>query len=449
MQCTTRFLAAAASLSAVAVLTACGGGSSDSSGGGTTTKYSIGVAISGLGSSLSVILQDNGGDNLTANDSGSFTFATQVASGRAYSVTVLTQPTGQTCTVTQGSNTVASANITVAVNCVYNASNASLTGAYTGLFYEINNGSNVPDVFIGTENFSGAGDFTLPTATINLGGMILSNATVNLSGNYDLAANGTSSGNSVVNGGIIGQNANAYIATDIVAGDQPLVGIAVKVGSGLSTASLEGNFTNVNLRYGANGDEGNLSTWTFDGSGNATGTDSSNDSGVITTGAASLSPLTVAANGAITAADGTMGALSPDTNLLVYGVFNSGATPKFGVAVRTGSAMTLTAVSGQYTGADYYGELAGGFAGVTGTVVSVILDGQGNFSGTATANTAGTVSSGSASGTYTVQADGTVTVQGANGIGSYQGAVSADGNAIVLSNMTSGDPPEIVVLFRQ
>ena len=46
-----------------------------------------------------------------------FTFSTAISSGAAYSVTVLTQPAGQSCTVTNGSGT-ASANVTnVQVAC--------------------------------------------------------------------------------------------------------------------------------------------------------------------------------------------------------------------------------------------------------------------------------------------------------------------------------------------
>jgi hypothetical protein len=54
---------------------------------------------------------------------GSFTFATSIASGSAYSVSVFAQPSSpsQTCLVTNGAGTVTSANITnVTVNCVTN-----------------------------------------------------------------------------------------------------------------------------------------------------------------------------------------------------------------------------------------------------------------------------------------------------------------------------------------
>jgi len=84
----------------------------------TTNSYTVGGVVTGLGSGLSVVLQDNGGDNLTVNANAPFTFATQVAYGSAYAVTVLTQPTGQYCTVTGGSGTVPANNVTtVAVSC--------------------------------------------------------------------------------------------------------------------------------------------------------------------------------------------------------------------------------------------------------------------------------------------------------------------------------------------
>ena len=69
--------------------------------------YSVGGTVSGL--SGTVVLQDNGGDNLTVSASGGFTFATALATGSAYDVTVKTNPAGQTCTVANGTGTVGSA----------------------------------------------------------------------------------------------------------------------------------------------------------------------------------------------------------------------------------------------------------------------------------------------------------------------------------------------------
>jgi hypothetical protein len=110
-------------------LTACGGGGTTPP---STTTYAIGGAVSGLSSTTSVILLDNGGDALTVTANGAFTFATSLAGGAAYAVTVGTQPAGETCTVSAGSGTVGTANVTsVAVSCVANA--FTIGGTVSGL----------------------------------------------------------------------------------------------------------------------------------------------------------------------------------------------------------------------------------------------------------------------------------------------------------------------------
>jgi len=92
----------------------------------STNAYTVGGAVSGL--SGTVVLQDNGGDSLTINSNGSFTFATSVAQGASYNVTVLTQPTGETCSVTNGSGTMGGANVTdVDVNCATNTTTLSIS----------------------------------------------------------------------------------------------------------------------------------------------------------------------------------------------------------------------------------------------------------------------------------------------------------------------------------
>ena len=66
------------------------------------------------------MLQDNGGNDLAVSTNGSFTFTTALASGTAFAVTALTQPSNpaQTCGVTNGSGTVTTGAITtVAVTC--------------------------------------------------------------------------------------------------------------------------------------------------------------------------------------------------------------------------------------------------------------------------------------------------------------------------------------------
>src|SRR5215471_3535145 len=63
-----------------------------SAGNVNTATYQVGGTVSGL--SGTVVLQDNGGDDLSVSANGGFTFATGLASGSAYKVTVKTNPAG-------------------------------------------------------------------------------------------------------------------------------------------------------------------------------------------------------------------------------------------------------------------------------------------------------------------------------------------------------------------
>jgi hypothetical protein len=91
-----------------------------------STTYTVGGSVSGL--SGTVVLQNNGADNLSRSANGSFTFATALASGAAYNVTVLTQPAGQTCSVANGSGTISGANIAnVSISCQVQTACSSLS----------------------------------------------------------------------------------------------------------------------------------------------------------------------------------------------------------------------------------------------------------------------------------------------------------------------------------
>jgi hypothetical protein len=83
-----------------------------------TQLYAIGGTINGL-RGTGLVLQDNGGDNLAlAADTSSFTFATPLAGGSAYSVTILTQPAGENCNISQASGIVSSDVLNAHVVCV-------------------------------------------------------------------------------------------------------------------------------------------------------------------------------------------------------------------------------------------------------------------------------------------------------------------------------------------
>lgn len=123
----------------IVLLSACGGG-----GGGDSTappappppppppQYSVGGTVTGLTGSL--VLQNNGGDDLTVTADGSFEFGSTLANGSGYSVTVLTQPPGQQCAVSSGSGTISAADVTdVSVDCDTAAPVVTISGVQVKL----------------------------------------------------------------------------------------------------------------------------------------------------------------------------------------------------------------------------------------------------------------------------------------------------------------------------
>lgn len=80
-----------------------------------TTTQTIGGTVSGLNGT--VVLRNNGGDDRSVSADGAFTFATPVGTGVPYNVTVATHPSGQVCTVQNGSGTAHTDINNVAVTC--------------------------------------------------------------------------------------------------------------------------------------------------------------------------------------------------------------------------------------------------------------------------------------------------------------------------------------------
>ena len=82
-----------------------------------TTAFTVGGTVSGLVGT--VLLQNNGGDDLLLSIDGSFAFSTPMLKGATYAVTVLTQPTAKTCTVHGATGTLRAGNVTsVTVTCM-------------------------------------------------------------------------------------------------------------------------------------------------------------------------------------------------------------------------------------------------------------------------------------------------------------------------------------------
>lgn len=83
--------------------------------------HALGGTVSGLAVGNSVTVQNNGGDDLVVSANGAFQFASQPGYGSSYAVTVLAQPEtpAQVCTVSNGSGTMADADVTdIQIACV-------------------------------------------------------------------------------------------------------------------------------------------------------------------------------------------------------------------------------------------------------------------------------------------------------------------------------------------
>lgn len=99
----------------------------------STGTFSVGGSVSGLAGS-GLVLRNNGGDDLSIASNGSFTFATELPSGSAFEVAVVTQPTrpSQTCTVADASGTIGSGDVrTVRISCATNS--FAIRGTVSGL----------------------------------------------------------------------------------------------------------------------------------------------------------------------------------------------------------------------------------------------------------------------------------------------------------------------------
>jgi len=112
-------LARAAALALVLTSSACGGGGGGGNPPPAAATHAVGGAVSGL-AGAGLVLRNNGGDDLAISANGPFTFATKLAGGAEYAVTVLTQPSGptQTCTPAGATGVVGAAAVTsVVVTC--------------------------------------------------------------------------------------------------------------------------------------------------------------------------------------------------------------------------------------------------------------------------------------------------------------------------------------------
>lgn len=106
------------------------------------SSFTVGGAVSGLVAGTQLTLDDNGGDALTVGVNGAFTFSSPVPLDGSFAVTVGTRPAGQVCTISNGSGSRVTTNVTsVSVNCagspefayVANANNNTVSQYAIGL----------------------------------------------------------------------------------------------------------------------------------------------------------------------------------------------------------------------------------------------------------------------------------------------------------------------------
>jgi len=143
---------------------------------GAALNVAIVANVSGL-TATGLVLQDNGADDLAVNANGPATFTTPIVSGSAYNVTVLTQPTGQTCVVANGAGTVASGtatNITVTCAPTTYTIGGSIAGLAAGTQVTLyDNGGNAVTatngVFAFTAPVTYGGQYAVTVATQPLG----------------------------------------------------------------------------------------------------------------------------------------------------------------------------------------------------------------------------------------------------------------------------------------
>ena len=123
----------------------------------TPSTYTVGGQIQGLLGTL--VLENNGSDMVTMNADGTFTFSNALPTGSTYAVTVQNQPATQTCTVSNGSGTIANTNVTnISINC--SANTRTVGGMVSGLAasetvtLQNNSGDDLPVSTDGSFTFS-------------------------------------------------------------------------------------------------------------------------------------------------------------------------------------------------------------------------------------------------------------------------------------------------------
>lgn len=134
-------------------------------GADSGAPYVVSAAVSGLQAGKSLLLLNNGADGMLISANGTTAFTKPIASGDSYSVTVESQPSGETCAASPGSSASGSStvNVTVALTCKPDP--YRIGGTVTGL---MSNGRVVlQNNHADTATISANGSFVFPSAALS------------------------------------------------------------------------------------------------------------------------------------------------------------------------------------------------------------------------------------------------------------------------------------------
>lgn len=158
-----------------------------------TPAYTLGGTLSGLPAGTSTTLQNNGGDSITLQANGSFSFPTSLPSGANYRISAQSSPPGYTCAASNGVGSI-SANISnISVTCARTPYQigGTVSGLPTGGMVTLsNNGAE----FL-TRGQNGAFQFSLPVLS---GGSYAVSVTANPAGYSCTASNASGIANGPV-----------------------------------------------------------------------------------------------------------------------------------------------------------------------------------------------------------------------------------------------------------
>jgi hypothetical protein len=117
--------------------------SSNPDGGSPGNSYTVGGSVGS--NAVGLVLTATPAPNTVTITAGetSYTFPNTLQSGTAYDVTVMTQPSGATCTVANPQGVVGSANVTnVNISCVTHSNSCATPPCYTISLYIMNAGAS-------------------------------------------------------------------------------------------------------------------------------------------------------------------------------------------------------------------------------------------------------------------------------------------------------------------